>query len=141
LHEADNVSEQDVLLDDLESDGIKKTRLFDVTDDIDVDIAVQLVRKIVPLGDDPTLPTLTIRVFVLGLTFCIIGAAVSQLLYFKSNAPSFSSFFVVLVSLPLGNLMAKWLPDKMIYLGPLHFSLNPGPFVRMKVCNCLHSLM
>lgn len=47
--------------------------------------------------DDPSLPTLTVRVFVIGLLLCCVGSAVSQLFYFKSNAPTFSSFFVILV--------------------------------------------
>ena len=51
--------------------------------------------------DDPSLPTLTVRVFVIGLILCCVGSAVSQLFYFKSNAPTFSSFFVILVSIRL----------------------------------------
>lgn len=40
--------------------------------------------------DDPTLPTLTFRVVFLGTIFCVLGAAASQLFFFKSNPPSFS---------------------------------------------------
>ncbi|GAA6003702.1 hypothetical protein JCM10207_003554 [Rhodosporidiobolus poonsookiae] len=86
--------------------------------DEDVDSAMAMVRKVVPESDDPTLPTLTFRVWLLGTVLCVFGAAVSQLFFFKSNAPSFSSFFVILISFPLGKWMDRLLPD----------NLNPGPF-------------
>ncbi|BGP17800.1 hypothetical protein JCM10213_001699 [Rhodosporidiobolus nylandii] len=86
--------------------------------DEDVDSAAAVVRRVVPEEDDPSLPTLTFRVWLLGTVLCIFGAAVSQLFFFKSNAPSFSSFFIILISYPLGKWMERLLPD----------SLNPGPF-------------
>lgn len=102
----------------------------------------------VPTTDDPSLPTLTFRVVVLGSIFCIIGASTSQLFFFKSNPPSFSSFFVILCKLskppvvlllvrvaltsvslltatyPLGNIMARYLPKRRV----LGVNLNPGKF-------------
>lgn len=78
----------------------------------------------------------------------MIGASTSQLFFFKSNPPSFSSFFVILcevsnfpfvlsivrvaltsVSLltatyPLGNIMARYLPKRRV----LGVNLNPGNF-------------
>jgi hypothetical protein len=122
--DAGDAAEDDVLLDDLE-DGKKRVNH---EADHEVDITIQLVRKVVPLGDDPDLPALTLRVFAIGLSLCVLGAGISTLLFFKSNAPSFSSFFVVLVSLPMGNLMATWLPAKRVRWGPFDFSLNPGPY-------------
>lgn len=47
-----------------------------------------------------------------------VAASVSQIFFFKSNAPSFSSFFIILLSYPLGKLSDRILPDW----------LNPGPF-------------
>ncbi|GAA5981396.1 hypothetical protein JCM11641_005307 [Rhodosporidiobolus odoratus] len=86
--------------------------------DEDVDSAANVVGKVVPESDDTSLPTLTFRVWLLGTVLCVFGAAVSQLFFFKSNAPSFSSFFIILISFPLGKWLDKILPD----------SLNPGPF-------------
>ena len=81
----------------------------------------------VPSTDDPTLPSLTIRVLVLGSIFCVIGASASQIFYFKSNAPQFSSYFVILATYPLGRLLAD---ERVIkrhwHIGGL--SLNPGKF-------------
>ncbi|GJN90368.1 hypothetical protein Rhopal_003379-T1 [Rhodotorula paludigena] len=84
----------------------------------DLDSAISIVRKVVPESDDPSLPALTARVLILGTILCIFGASVSQIFFFKSNAPSFSSFFIILLSYPLGKLSDRVLPDW----------LNPGPF-------------
>ncbi|BGP49697.1 hypothetical protein JCM10450v2_005602 [Rhodotorula kratochvilovae] len=84
----------------------------------EVDSAVAVVRKVVPESDDPTLPCLTPRVFILGTVLCIFGASVSQIFFFKSNAPSFSSFFIILLSYPLGRLSDRFFPEWLV----------PGPF-------------
>ncbi|CAD6972700.1 unnamed protein product [Tilletia controversa] len=87
------------------------------------------VRKVVPETDDPTLPSLTFRVVLIGSLLCVLGAAVAQTFFYKSNSPSFSSYFVILVSLPTGRWLARVLPPRIVrvpFLGS--FSLNPGPF-------------
>ncbi|GAA5824811.1 hypothetical protein JCM5353_006907 [Sporobolomyces roseus] len=68
--------------------------------------------------DDTSIPTLTIRVVLLGTALCILGAAISQLFFFKSNAPSFSSFFIILIALPLGKLFARYLPESLNHPAP-----------------------
>lgn len=80
-----------------------------------------------PSTDDTTLPTLTLRVLVIGIFFCVIGASASQVFYFKSNAPSFSSYFVILVTYPIGHLLAN---EKVVARGTRLFGyeLNPGKF-------------
>ncbi|GAA5905962.1 OPT family oligopeptide transporter [Sporobolomyces salmoneus] len=80
--------------------------------------AIDIVKKVVPETDDPSLPTLTIRGFLLGTALCILGAAISQLFFFKSNAPSFSSFFIILVAYPLGKWLAHILPDSLNHPAP-----------------------
>ncbi|KAL7415982.1 OPT oligopeptide transporter protein-domain-containing protein [Mrakia frigida] len=114
--------------DDNDEDGMQSLRrdLEKMEHDDEDDGSVEsMVRKAVPTTDDPSLPTLTFRVIVLGSIFCIIGASTSQLFFFKSNPPNFSSFFVILSSYPLGNAMARFLPNRRVrFLG----ELNPGPF-------------
>jgi hypothetical protein len=70
---------------------------------------------------------LTLRVILIGSFFCLLGASASQVFYFKSNAPSFSSYFVILATYPLGHFMAnkRVLPRGKTFLG---VQLNPGPF-------------
>lgn len=77
--------------------------------------------------DDPSLPSLTIRVLIIGTVFCLLGASASQVFYFKSNAPSFSSYFVILATYPLGHLLAN---ERIVRRGSRLFGvqLNPGPF-------------
>lgn len=70
------------------------------------------------------------RVLVLGSILCVFGAAVSQLFFFKSNAPGVSAFFIILVSYPLGRAMARVLPDRQLTAFGHSFSLNPGPFTK-----------
>ncbi|KAI5475497.1 hypothetical protein MNV49_001311 [Pseudohyphozyma bogoriensis] len=111
-----------------EEEGGKRGPMF--KDEGDVHNAVAMVKKIVPESDDPTMTTLTFRVVLLGSILCIFGAAVSQLFFFKSNAPSFSSFFIILLAFPLGHLCANHLPDReySFFENRVRFSLNPGPF-------------
>lgn len=49
---------------------------------------------------------------------------------FKSNAPSFSGFLIILLSYPAGHWMARILPTRQFQLwnGRYTFTLNPGPF-------------
>lgn len=53
----------------------------------------------------------------------------SQLFFYKSNSPGFSSYFVILVSLPVGRWLARNVPERTVVL-PLigTVELNPGPF-------------
>ncbi|KAG6365063.1 hypothetical protein INS49_006669 [Diaporthe citri] len=87
-----------------------------------------LVRNVVSFEDDPTLPTITFRSVLLASVFCIIGSVVSQLSYFRTTSAVFPVFFVILVSQPLGRLLARVLPDYRVPLGRFSFTLNPGPF-------------
>ncbi|ORX39348.1 OPT oligopeptide transporter protein-domain-containing protein [Kockovaella imperatae] len=86
-----------------------------------------LIAEHVPATDDPTLPTLTLRVLLIGSFFCLLGASASQIFYFKSNAPSFSSYFIILATYPLGHGLAneRFIPRGQRFLG---LELNPGPF-------------
>lgn len=104
------------------SPGDAESQLFDE------DHTLQMVRQVVPETDIPTLPSLTFRSVVLGSIFTILGAGMSQLFFYKSNAPVFSSYFVILVTLPMARWMASALPDRVINLFGWRFRLNPGPF-------------
>ncbi|RKP26649.1 OPT oligopeptide transporter protein-domain-containing protein [Syncephalis pseudoplumigaleata] len=89
---------------------------------------IEIVAATVSTFDDPTLPCLTFRFWVLGTFFTMLGAGVSQMFYFRSNALIFSVFFVQLVSYPLGIFMAMALPRRRFNLLGWSFSFNPGPF-------------
>lgn len=86
------------------------------------------VRAVVDPTDDPTLPVDTFRVFFMGTIFTIGGTAIQQFFSLRMPSIAISTYVVQLLSMPLGLLMAKWLPERIFRLGPLHFTLNPGPF-------------
>ncbi|KAF4983581.1 hypothetical protein FZEAL_1031 [Fusarium zealandicum] len=86
------------------------------------------VRAVVDPTDDPTLPVGTFRVFLLGTIFAISGTAIHQFFSLRMPSISISTYVVQLLSMPLGVLMAKWLPTRKFHVGRWKFSLNPGPF-------------
>jgi OPT oligopeptide transporter protein len=88
------------------------------------------VRRIVSFDDDPTLPTLTFRYFVLTLLFVIPGAFLSQMSHYRTNSAPYSVFFVQICSNYLGQFMAASLPAYQVKLPftSWGFNLNPGPF-------------
>ncbi|KAJ6543267.1 OPT oligopeptide transporter [Mycena vulgaris] len=84
----------------------------------------ELVRSIVSIEDDPTLPVTTFRSVSLSLLFIILGRIVSQIGFFRTTTASFSVFFVILVSDPLGRFMARTVPEYTVPLGRFAFSLG-----------------
>ncbi|KAJ6572780.1 OPT oligopeptide transporter [Mycena vulgaris] len=88
----------------------------------------ELVRSIVSFEDDPSLPVTTFRSVTLSVLFIVLGSIVSQIGFFRTTTASFSVFFVILVSDPMGRFMARTLPDYTVPLGRFSFSLNPGPW-------------
>ena len=88
------------------------------------------VRKIVSLEDDPTLPTITFRYFVLAILFVVPGAFLSQLGTYRTVSSPYSVFFVQIASHYCGVWLAKVLPSKTLSIPftGFKFSLNPGPW-------------
>ncbi|KAJ3186399.1 hypothetical protein HK101_009677 [Irineochytrium annulatum] len=84
------------------SDDPLDTQSFDEIYDI--------VDAVVPRTDDPTLPTLTPRVWVLGTLSCLTLAAANTLFTFRTNTFTASPFVGVIVCWPLGVVMERFLP-------------------------------
>ncbi|ORY44769.1 OPT superfamily oligopeptide transporter [Rhizoclosmatium globosum] len=80
---------------------------------------LKIIDNAVPRTDTPSLPTLTFRVWFLGLTFGAILNVFNTLLTFRTNVSQVDATIVVILTYPLGNLMAHYLPEGI---------LNPGPF-------------
>ncbi|CAG8704121.1 2547_t:CDS:10, partial [Acaulospora morrowiae] len=89
---------------------------------------IPIVSAAVSVKDDPSLPCITFRFWVLSTLFTSLGAAVSEFYYFRSNGGGYSIFFVLLVSYVLGIWMAQVLPKDEIRFYKWKFSMNPGPF-------------
>lgn len=86
------------------------------------------VRAVVDTTDDPTLPVATFRVLSMGTVFCILGSAMQQFFSLRMPNITISTYVVQLLSMPLGNCMAKYLPKRRFLKGRWAFTLNPGPF-------------
>ena len=94
------------------------------------DSPIEQVRLTVPITDDPTLPCLTFRTWFLGFISCALLAFLNQFFVFRQNPLSISSVAAQIIVLPIGKLMAAYLPKKLIRVPGTKwsFSLNPGPF-------------
>ncbi|KAG0042683.1 hypothetical protein BGZ83_000184 [Gryganskiella cystojenkinii] len=77
------------------------------------------VAAIVSNKDDPSLPVMTFRYWVMGVIFTACLSFFNQFYWFRSTPMSISALVIQLVSFPLGKAMARFLPVGR---------LNPGPF-------------
>lgn len=105
------------------------------------------VRASVSNIDDPEMPVMTLRMWVIGLVLCMIGGLVhppsilavpnfprslNVFFNFRQPAPSVSPLALLIISYPIGKFFAFVLPINTYrlprWLGGLEFSLNPGPW-------------
>ncbi|KAL7213819.1 hypothetical protein ACSBR2_016367 [Camellia fascicularis] len=94
------------------------------------DSPIEQVRLTVPITDDPTLPCLTFRTWVLGTLSCALLAFLNQFFGYRQNALYISSVSAQIAVLPIAKFMAAYLPTKSIQIPGTKwtFSMNPGPF-------------
>ncbi|KAL9334578.1 hypothetical protein Peur_071759 [Populus x canadensis] len=79
--------------------------------------------------DDPTLPVLTFRMWVLGLGSCVLLSFVNQFFWYRTQPMFISSISAQIAVVPLGHLMAKKLTTRKFFEGTSwEFTMNPGPF-------------
>ncbi|KAG9325167.1 hypothetical protein KVV02_002021 [Mortierella alpina] len=89
---------------------------------------IEAVRLAVPITDDPSLPVVTFRFWLISFFFTALGATVQQYYFFRSSSGTYSIFFVNLVSFTLGKAMARTLSERKFTVLGQTLSLNPGPF-------------
>ncbi|KAF9355246.1 hypothetical protein BGX26_006821 [Mortierella sp. AD094] len=92
------------------------------------DSPIEEVRVTISNYDDPSMPCNTFRMWFLGLFFTAIVSFVNQFFYLRQTTISIGYSVVALISLPLGHLMARFLPTYRMNVFGMKFSLNPGPF-------------
>ncbi|KAL5738678.1 hypothetical protein ACOSP7_031439 [Xanthoceras sorbifolium] len=93
------------------------------------DCPIKQVDLTVPKTDDPNMPVVTFRMWVLGILSCVILAFVNQFFWYRTQPLMISSISAQIAVVPIGHLMAKMLPDRVFFRGTLfEFSMNPGPF-------------
>ncbi|KAF5557456.1 OPT family small oligopeptide transporter [Fusarium mexicanum] len=78
--------------------------------------------------DDPTLPCLTLRMWTIGIAFCLVGSGVNTLYTLRFPSISLSQSAIQFLAYPVGKVWEYAIPDwGLTLLGKRH-SLNPGPF-------------
>ena len=90
------------------------------------------VRASVSNIDDLEMPTMTFRMWFLGITLVCISVLLNTFFNFRYPAPTFIPSLVLLIAYPLGKALALVLPIRTWalprILGGGKVSLNPGPF-------------
>lgn len=95
------------------------------------------VRASVSNIDDPEMPCLTFRAWVIGLLLTAFGGGINLFFSVRYPAPLITPITVQVISYPMGKLLAYVLPTRIyrpakwaqrfLFL-PEEFSMNPGPF-------------
>ncbi|KAI3959816.1 hypothetical protein MKW98_029853 [Papaver atlanticum] len=90
--------------------------------------SVEEVTLVVPETDDPSLPVMTFRVWVLGTLSCTILICLNTFFTYRTQPLTISSILMQIIVLPIGRFMARVLPKRNISILGKKISLNPGPF-------------
>jgi hypothetical protein len=72
----------------------------------------EVYTSIVPTTDDPTLPALTGRVFLIGTSFALLLSFINTVLSFRTSVFYVNSTMAILLSYPLGIFVAKVWPGE-----------------------------
>lgn len=90
---------------------------------------VKQVDLTVSKTDDPTMPVLTFRTWVLGIGFCVLLSFVNQFFWYRTEPMTVTGISAQIAVVPFGHLMAKIMTERVFFKGTwMEFSLNPGPF-------------
>ena len=114
-----------------ELDAVDDTAILEeeAHDDPEIAQLPLIVRQTVSLEDDPTLPTITFRYFVLCVLFIVPGAFLSQMSHYRTTQAPYSIFFVQIGCHYVGHFLAKVLPAWQVSLPfGYGFNLNPAPW-------------
>ncbi|KAL6808390.1 OPT oligopeptide transporter domain-containing protein [Trichoderma camerunense] len=117
-----------LLADDMLASG---ESFSDKEDDCEVeDSPYPEVRAVARNFDEEHLPYNTIRAWTIGLSPCVIGAALNTLFSLRSPRIGLGSLIVLFLGWALGRTWETCMPIKRIQLSPsgLKLDLNPGPF-------------
>uniref|UniRef100_A0A7C9F7I9 Oligopeptide transporter n=1 Tax=Opuntia streptacantha TaxID=393608 RepID=A0A7C9F7I9_OPUST len=99
------------------------------TVDSDENSPVKQVAMTVPTTDDPDLPVLTFRMWILGTLSCVVLSFLNQFFWYRTEPLSITAISAQIAVVPLGQWMASKLPSRRVLRGTRwEFSLNPGPF-------------
>ncbi|KAH7864583.1 hypothetical protein Vadar_031214 [Vaccinium darrowii] len=90
---------------------------------------VKQVALTVLTTDDPTLPVLTFRMWVLGVFSCVLLSFLNQFFWYRMEPLTITAISARIAVVLLGRLMAAKITDRVFFKGKRwEFTLNPGPF-------------
>uniref|UniRef100_A0A251US25 Putative oligopeptide transporter, OPT superfamily n=1 Tax=Helianthus annuus TaxID=4232 RepID=A0A251US25_HELAN len=90
---------------------------------------IKQVALTVPTTDDPSLPVLTFRMWVLGTFSCVLLSFLNQFFWYRTEPLSITAISAQIAVVPLGQLMAAKVTDRVFFKGSwCEFTMNPGPF-------------
>ncbi|KAK9275181.1 hypothetical protein L1049_022442 [Liquidambar formosana] len=100
-----------------------------IADEPEENSPVKQVALTVPTTDDPSLPVLTFRMWVLGSLSCILLSFLNQFFWYRTEPLTISAISAQIAVVPIGRFMAAKITDRVFFKGSRwEFSLNPGPF-------------
>jgi len=88
------------------------------------------VRAVVDNHDDPTMPSSTIRAWIIGLFFSCLLASINQFFSIRQPSVSLNATVTQVLAYPCGKFFERFLPDWGVTIWGIRHSLNPGPFNR-----------
>lgn len=90
---------------------------------------IEQVALTVPITDDPSIPVLTFRMWVLGTMSCVVLSFLNQFFWYRKEPLTITSISAQIAVVPLGHLMANTFTSRVFFKGKSYeFTLNPGPF-------------
>ncbi|KAJ0305963.1 hypothetical protein COL516b_005074 [Colletotrichum fioriniae] len=91
------------------------------------------VRANVPNTDDPSMPVNTLRMWVLGVLFTVIGSGINQFFSMRYPGVTISSLVAQLIAYPVGCAVARILPVKKVRVfGRWDLVINPDHYFNIK---------
>ncbi|KAJ2272336.1 hypothetical protein J3F81_003096, partial [Coemansia sp. RSA 371] len=106
----------------------EKHGLKQQTDDVEEDSPYEVVRHSVSNKDDPSMYSLTFRVWLLGIIFTGVLSFVNQFFFYRQNQLSLGGSVVQLLAFPAGYVLSRVLPTRKFTTFGWVWTLNPGPF-------------
>ncbi|KAM7525932.1 hypothetical protein LguiA_015834 [Lonicera macranthoides] len=98
-------------------------------DDVEENSPIKQVALTVSTTDDPALPVLTFRMWVLGSLSCALLSFLNQFFWYRTEPLTITAISAQIAVVPLGQLMAARITDRVFFKGSRYeFTLNPGPF-------------
>ncbi|QEL62327.1 OPT family small oligopeptide transporter [Candidozyma auris] len=86
------------------------------------------VRSVTDPFDDPDTPCETLRVYIIGVVWVVLGTFINQFFVERMPSISLSSMVVQLFVYPCGKFLELTLPAKTFKLWRWEINLNPGPW-------------